>query len=257
MSNYGQKLFDNLTHLVQTNEAFYTVDHVLNGLTYRVFTYRLASYEDFLLPSALECRGHMFSLNADGTMLKLVSLPFEKFFNLNENPMTMDLDLSKVEFVHDKRDGSLISTYTHEELLCLKSKTSLTSDQALDSMRLINTDDTLHSLLKTVVDDDWTVSLEYTSPENRIVLPYQECELRVLGARSNLCGEYLSTDELWYWFGAYMTEDHTHKVDDPQTFIASIADMKGIEGFVIGLIGGQRRTVGKRHRRRRGYPGSQ
>lgn len=77
-----RELYDNLMQLVKTNEAFYYVDHVLNDIIYRVFTYRLASYTDFLEPDALECRGHMFRVDGDG--VELVSLPLEKFFNLHE-----------------------------------------------------------------------------------------------------------------------------------------------------------------------------
>lgn len=238
MNTYQQRLYSNLMHLVQTSEAFYTVDHNINGVTYRVFTYRLASYTDFLLPDALECRGHMFRV--DGNSVELVSLPFEKFFNLNENPLTMDLDLSRVEFIHDKRDGSLISTYLHEGEVRLKSKTALASDQALAAMNLMHTDHTLHGIIKDVSDLDMTVIMEYTSPENRIVLPYQENELRVLGVRNNTNGEYVSYADVEYMFNRYMVDDHTHMVDDPAEFIADIPNMKGIEGFVIGLKNGQR-----------------
>jgi RNA ligase len=237
--NYGQALYANLMQLVAANEAFYYVDADINGSLYRVFTYRLASYTDFLLPDALECRGHMFRLNGDSA--ELVSLPFEKFFNLNENPMTMDLDLSRVEFVHDKRDGSLISTYANDEgRVCLKSKTALASDQALSAMGLMNRDWRLKHLLQNAVDAECTVIMEYTSPENRIVLPYQTDELRVLGARNNTNGEYVPYDELSDHFGDYMVEDYTHMINYPADFIADIPNMKGIEGFVVGLPSGQR-----------------
>jgi RNA ligase len=227
--------------LVQTNEAFYYVDHVINDFIYRVFTYRLASYTDFLEPDALECRGHMFRLDSTGTMEELVSLPFEKFFNLNENPMTMELDLSGVEFIHDKRDGSLISTYVHEDMTCLKSKTALESDQALDATRLLREDKHLSYLVDYMtLECDFTVIFEYTSPENRIVLPYQVHELRVLGSRDNKTGEYAGYDTLYDYFKNYMVDDHSHHGEYAEEFIASIPEMKGIEGFVIGLDGGQR-----------------
>lgn len=236
-----QTLFDNLMQLVNTNEAFYFVDHVLNGVTYRVFTYRLASYTDFLNPDALECRGHMFRLNSDGAMDALVSLPFEKFFNLNENPMTMDLDLSGVNFVHDKRDGSLISTFTHEGMVCLKSKTAIASDQALDATRTMNQDTRFAEFVQDMVENDYTVIMEYTAPDNRIVLPYQERELKILGIRDNKSFAYVDYDSLYAEIPEYMVDDHTFMVgENVADFIADIPNMKGIEGFVIGLLNGQR-----------------
>lgn len=240
MNEYQNRLYDDLMQLVSTNDAFYYVDHRINDAAYRVFSYRLASYTDFLLSNALECRGHMFRHNHYSGMDELVSLPFEKFFNLNENPLTMDLDLSQVEFIHDKRDGSLISTYYHEGMLRLKSKTSISSDQALDAMRLLNTDSDLHYLTTQFTEKDCTVTFEYTSPDNRIVLPYNDHELRVLGARSNLDGSYVDYEELYDVFGDYMVDDHTHAVDDPAEFVETIPEMTGIEGFVIGLASGQR-----------------
>jgi RNA ligase len=225
--------------LVDTNEAFYFVDHNINGALYRVFTYRLASYTDFLEPDALECRGHMFLV--DGDNVELVSLPLEKFFNLNENPMTMGLNLSDVEFIHEKRDGSLISTFFHEDMMCLKSKTAIASDQALEATKLLHKDQWFHDAVQRVASEDSTVIMEYTSPKNRIVLPYQECELRVLAVRSHYDLSYWSYDLLYEIFGPdHMVEDHTHMVDDPASFIQQIPTMKGIEGFVCGLGTGQR-----------------
>jgi len=240
--NRQQQLYDNLMQLVNTNEAFYYIDHVLNETLYRVFTYRLASYTDFLSPDALECRGHMFRLDSDGA--ELVSLPLEKFFNLHENPFTSDLDLSRVNFIHDKRDGSLISTFLHEDMLCLKSKTAIASDQALEATKLLHNDPWFKDAIQELVADNNTVIMEYTSPKNRIVLPYQSCELRVLAVRNNDTLEYHPYDDLYSYFGVahneYMVDDHTLLVDDPVEFINSIPDMKGIEGFVVGLEHGQR-----------------
>ena len=119
-----KNLYEQLKTLVETTEAFYMVEQVFKGVTYEVFTYRMASYTEFLLPSALECRGHTFSNG------RLVSLPMQKFFNLGENPMTMELDLSKVIQIENKLDGSLISTVDMGgSRFTLKSKTAFESDR--------------------------------------------------------------------------------------------------------------------------------
>jgi RNA ligase len=227
-------------NLVETNEAFYYIDRILNNRIYRVFTYRLASYTDFLLPDALECRGHMFEIDATHGYVRLASLPFEKFFNLNENPMTMDLNLDSVAFVHDKRDGSLISTFLHDDMVCLKSKTAVASDQAIDASSLLRSNTQYHEMVSEYVRSGSTVIFEYTAPDNRIVLPYQEPELKILGARNHIDGSYVEYVELYDYFGEHMTEDCTDRVADPEHFISQIPEMTGIEGFVIGLNGGQR-----------------
>ena len=90
-----QVLFDNLMALTQ-NEAFYYVDAVYGGKTYRIFNYRLASYSDFLLPDAFNARGTTFRL--DDTGVELASLPPMKFFNLWENPQTLHIKDQKFIF---------------------------------------------------------------------------------------------------------------------------------------------------------------
>ncbi len=105
MNTYQQKIYDELSTLVEANEAFFFNDWEFEGAIYRNFNYRLASYTDFCQPSALECRGIMFEIDADNKPVRLASLPFEKFFNLYENPFTIDLDLSKVKEIADKADG--------------------------------------------------------------------------------------------------------------------------------------------------------
>jgi T4 RnlA family RNA ligase len=243
--NQQQQLYANLMRLVEINEAFYYVDHPLNSCIYRVFTYRLASYTDFLEPDALESRGHMFRLDLDGNMLELASWSLEKFFNYEENPMTMDLDLSDVKFIHEKRDGSLITTYDHEGKVCVKSKTALASDQALDANRILYGDPYLLTVATGFTLADNTVIMEYTSPENRIVLPYQTHELKILAVRDNHTGEYVDYDFLYSEYGDLMTRNHTDEFDltDMEAGVQSIYDMKGIEGFVIGLGSGQRFKV--------------
>ena len=127
MNRYQNTLYRDLLTLVEESEAFYYKDFQLADRWYRIFNYRLASYSDFLKPGALECRGIMFEIEPEhGAPKRLASLPMEKFFNLNENPFTMGLDLSTIIDFELKADGSLMSSYWHEDgeatWLMLKSK---------------------------------------------------------------------------------------------------------------------------------------
>lgn len=65
-------------------EAFYYRGFSIDDTYYRIFNYRLASYSDFILPSALECRGIMFEVDFGGRYVNLVCRPMKKFFNVNE-----------------------------------------------------------------------------------------------------------------------------------------------------------------------------
>ena len=119
-----------------TTTKFFYKDFVSSmGTKFRVFSYHIASYTDWTQPGSLECRGIMFEMDFDKPV-RIASRPMHKFFNLNENPFTMNLDLSKAEFAMTKEDGSLVSSYIDKGYVYLKSKTSIFSDQALSASSL-------------------------------------------------------------------------------------------------------------------------
>jgi len=253
MYDFQKALYDQLMALVGDSEAFYYADFKLTDRTYRIFNYRLASYTEFLKPGALECRGHMFEVSndtRDAFMIRLASMPQEKFFNLYENPMTMELDLSTVEELSDKADGSLITSYMHMAphhshwSLHLKSKGSLFSDQANDSMLYLARPEN-HGFRDEITAAErlgYTVIMEYVAPHNRIVLGYETEELRVLAVRSRIDGSYVNYEDVDADVFPEILKRWTERVqvDDPVEFVKSIPDMQGIEGYVVRLASGQR-----------------
>lgn len=247
--NRQHELYQNLMVLAEDEDSpFYMIDHVCpyDGEHYRVFTYRIGAYSDFLRPDALECRGHMFRNGASGPML--VSLPFPKFFNRNENPFTMDLDFSdeNVDDITYKEDGSLISTYRDANgVLRLKSKTSLTSTMAVESMELlplVHLPHALHSLeeyCEHLETEGFTVIMEYVSPKNRIVLPYDDSNLVVLGVRHRETLQFMPWDDMVKMgLSVYAAENIADQVSGVPRFVEQIPDMTGIEGYVIRLKDG-------------------
>ena len=230
-------LYTDLMTLCSETDAFYYVDHIYDGHLYRIFNYRLASYTDFLKPGAMECRGHTFLINGDSSVL--VSAVMEKFFNVNENPMTMDLDWTRVVRVDDKRDGSLISTVRTPTGWILKSKTSLSSQQARDAMALLATREytQLHMYLSQLVTRGYTVNMEYTAPTNQIVLGYKDAELRVLNIRCMETGNYLPLDASGIP-PQYLVDTYYFDVND--LWIDHARTLTGIEGFVLWFADGMK-----------------
>lgn len=237
MNNFQQKLYTELMALASETETFYFQDFNLDGKIYRIFNYRLSSYTEFLRPSALECRGHMFEVDTQGNAIRMAAMPMFKFFNLNENPMTMDLDLTQVEIVENKADGSLISTYIHNNELRLKSKGSLFSEQAQDAMRWLDLsyNKFFKQLLWDFTVNGITVNLEWVSPNNRIVIGYLEPKLQVLNARNMETGEMQDT---WI-FANHNIETVDLDGKDVVSFIQNVpAMMDDIEGYVVKLKNG-------------------
>ena len=249
MNELQQKIYDDLVRLADSHESFYYIDQILGQHVYRIFNYRLASYSQWIEPSAMESRGITFLVDHSGhgaKALALVSWPFEKFFNLHENPLTMDLDLTDPLEIQEKMDGSLISTLfaVGEGKVWLKSKGSLFSEQATAAMRLLGTSKYRH--LNQFIDnrvllDDYTVIMEYTAPDNRIVVGYDEPALTVLAIRDNLTGAYIPLDAYDDEPASqFFVRDITHEVQHVNAFVEGIKDIQGLEGYIIKLKTGQR-----------------
>ncbi|KAF3170076.1 hypothetical protein EYR41_001894 [Orbilia oligospora] len=238
-------LYNDLMSLCASNESFYFVDHNYNGVTFRVFSYRLSTYSDFLLPGALECRGHTFRLDPSNveTTPTLISIPMEKFFNVGENPMTMNLDWSKVVRVDDKRDGSLISTVSvgdgDDGEFILKSKTSLISQQAKLATDLLGTPEyePLWEACRRMTKLGFTVNMEYTAPTNQIVLTYKGTELRVLNIRSLDDGSYLPLSDLDIPT-KFLVDTFVDKVS--QSWVDDARTKTGVEGWVLWFDSGMK-----------------
>jgi T4 RnlA family RNA ligase len=242
MNTRQVELFNNLVNLTKNNEAFYHQEFTSNGHIYWIFNYRLASYTDFLAPDAIECRGHMFEVDSSGELVALKAWCQEKFWNLCENPKTMDLDLTEIDEILLKADGSLMSSYMEESGLKLKSKGSISSEQAIAAMNWLEQPDQalLFHNITTATMCGWTVNLEYCSPVHRIVIGYMKPHLKVLNARNRNTGEYMTYTELLQNFGEYNVIDLIDTAD-PVAFVASIPSMlDDLEGFVVRLKSGQR-----------------
>lgn len=243
----------------EPDSPFFYKDFLYEGVSYRIFNYRLASYSDFCKPGALWARGIMYELpdpsDSPGALPELACRPMPKFFNWGENPFTMNIDPAEVHQFMDKRDGSLISTFAHYHpaedypRLRVKSKGSLTSDQAqmaLDFLRRPENEDLTEALYYTTMDG-YTVNMELTSPCNRIVLPYKETELRILNVVNNYTGKVsyrygqdcldAMTDIGDRRLARYWVDYMDIMADSKRRFLESIDDMTDIEGYVILLRG--------------------
>lgn len=267
MNTRQLELYNNLMAISSSHRsesAFYYVDQDViseknpekyQGWKYRIFGYMLASYTDFLQPDALWCRGTMFLINEKQEPQELTCLPMKKFFNLGETPIGLVSDriLNEQVSITEKRDGSLMSTYIDVDgNLKLKSKMSIKSDHCIEAMKLLDTDRYkklkeylgIYTNISTrpMVEDPYTnmtVDLEWTSPNNRIVLGYDTDELTILSTQS--LRMVLSIKSLW---SIYNTEliDYPTEWTVKNFWDKSILkeNKEGIEGYVVELKDGLR-----------------
>jgi T4 RnlA family RNA ligase len=230
-----KQLFSNLMALCSLDSAFSFKDHSRDGQRFRIFNYRLASYTDFCKPDALEARGIMFLMddNEEHNPIRIVCRPPKKFFNLNENPFTLDLNYENIIEYMDKMDGSLISSYMYGKHgyrhLGLKSKASLASEQAMWAEEYLHRPENsqLHLEIYDLSFQGYTVNMEFISPRNQVVVPYQKEELVVLNVRNNETGMTLFKEGVYgHKTLPWVNVRKDIKVDE-------IPTMKAIEGFVI------------------------
>jgi T4 RnlA family RNA ligase len=236
------ELYNDLMEVVRTStksKFFYKDFKSPLGNIYRIFSYNYASYTDWLQAGSLECRGIMFEMDGDRP-IRIASRPMQKFFNYEENPLTMKLDLSSIDLVMVKEDGSLISTFMDGPYLSVKSKGSIASTQVQDSLRWLRRpeNEAFMARLEEISKAGFTANLEYVSPTNRIVLAYQETSLVLLNVRNNETGEYVPYSELFKDGALRKYLVKAIEVNQETDFIADIRAQEGIEGFIFHLEDG-------------------
>ena len=158
---------------------------------------------DFNEPMVRECRGLIF----DEDSLEPISVPFFKFGNYGES-YCPEIDWQSAVIL-EKRDGSLI------KVVNLGGDYLISTNGCIDAFKAMMPDDVLcpyksygELFMKTMGDrlsllsECKTYMFELTSPYNRIVVPYDDIEIALIGIRDNksLQEELICDSELKDYF---------------------------------------------------------
>lgn len=185
---------DDVLPAIQGRDEFIVAD---KG-DYTVINYNVAFEDTFTIDPAnpavgamrRECRGLIFY--PDG---RLMSRPFHKFFNIGEREETQlqNIDLSQPHEIMEKMDGSMIRPVMVGDDLRLGTKmgvtdTSIAAEQILKEGQL--------GWMATMMLQGVTPLFEFVSPDNRIVVEYDQAELVLLAIRRNTTGEYFSAKDI-------------------------------------------------------------
>jgi len=135
-----------------------------------------------------ECRGLIFDLDGN-----IMSRPFHKFFNVNEREETQSyvIDLAQDHVIMEKMDGSMIRPLLVDGYLRLATKMGVTTVAMQAEEFLVTQSTEKLAWLRKCVEDSVTPLFEWISPDNQIVLDYNEPELVYLGTRDNVTGAYV------------------------------------------------------------------
>lgn len=187
MADSKTMYFDLMSLCMDSESGFYYVDQEYNTRKYRIFLYRITSYTYWQKAGATFGRGTVYDITDVGRLPILVSLCMEKFFNVGENPLAPtreELTDDNIHTVVDKADGSLITAFLSlDGEVVLKSKGSFHSTQAVRAREIYESDAFCfqRQFIEDVLENgENSVNMEFTSPDNLIVVRYPEDELRIL-----------------------------------------------------------------------------
>ena len=165
--------------------------------------YFMLNYDQIESPKnneiTIECRSLI--VDKDGNV---ISRSFDRFFNYGEMPeFYTDFDINR-SIVAEKADGSLIKVYfspaTNRWEISTRSQAfgegphaigGVFRDWVLRAMGLTELE--FQECMITSGNTDFTYIMEYVSPHNRIVTPYEKSEMVLLAVRSNSTGEYINS----------------------------------------------------------------
>ena len=217
------------------------IGFITNEFGYTIVSYIISTGETFTGENkdwARECRGITFDQKGN-----IHSRPLHKFFNIGELPETqmnfveMLMKNGHVTRVMDKRDGSMVHPVRVQGKIYLKTKKSFTSDAANLATAWME-----YALPKHVkfchacIEEGVTPIFEFTSPKNRIVLPYAYDELRLLHIRDNVTGEYVDNPGIYaklMGFEIPTGAEYDVTKFGPSDILSSMEHDEDKEGYVI------------------------
>jgi T4 RnlA family RNA ligase len=216
------------------DNTFYVTKQVVDGRKLEIFNYRLASWTQFLLPNAMEARGITYDVT---DMPVIVSRPMPKFFNFSEGT---EKHVGHIRTRMDKLDGSLGSSSIINNKLRMKSKGSYYSDQASKMQSIADDDEYLHNSIMFAENNGYTVNVEFTSPDNRIVVFYHDTKVRILNVRHRDTGVMKYGDSLKEFFSDYRPEYFVDYVNennhDLYTRMTEFKNETVGEGYVCEIV---------------------
>jgi len=198
---------------------------------YSVVDYVYALADSFDCPIRAECRGIKFG--PDGTIL---ARPLHKFKNIGEAPETQPyvLDFSQPHIIMEKLDGSMIHPAVVNDEVVFMTRMGRT-DVARKAERHLTPE--LATVCRGLLLGGATPIFEFTAPDNRIVVSYQESRLTLLAIRNTIDGAYWPRSVL-EGMGIPVVHTYASQHTTGAGFSAYARTVLGFEGFVVRFDSG-------------------
>lgn len=146
-----------------------------------------------------ECRALILK---NGTW-EVMARSFDRFYNVGEDKQTANFPISKSR-IEEKVDGSIMSVYWDGNEWCVSTRSMAFAEGTIPvglTFRQIFDKAVAKTSVWAYLDDiayntHFTWVFELTSPETRVVTPYPEASLTLIGARDNRDGKEMQGDRL-------------------------------------------------------------
>ena len=128
------------------------------------------------------------TLDKDST---IVTIGFEKFFNYKQLGEEYDdirrefdeIDITKPTAAWEKLDGTLIVLGVYRGKFVVSTTMSTKTEFSINAQHYFESHPNADKIKQYMVDRDLCLMFEYTSPENQIVVPYEDTVYTLIGAR--------------------------------------------------------------------------
>ena len=134
-----------------------------------------------------ECRGLKFYPNGE-----IAARTLHKWFNVGEREETQphNIDFNQPHIIEEKLDGSMVHPMLVDRHVRWMTKMGIT-EVSMQAEEFVAKNSRYSDFAKWCIDNRLTPTFEWTSPFNRIVVPYKKDELTLLTVRDNVTGIYL------------------------------------------------------------------
>ena len=227
---------DDIVHRVDPERGVHLFTHE-DVLILRYVSARPNTFETEL---DLECRSLVFDRDSGD----LLSRSLHKFFNLGEREGLADLPLDEGADLSLKIDGTMLSGFTspaRPDALRFHTKGGLTEHAARG---LALAPPNVVALAHDAISGGGTPTLEWTSPENRVVIPYAQTEFRLIAIRDRVTGAYLEglADQLARKHGVARPGSlgRVRGLAETTEALTRLAERTDIEGAVLTWADGHR-----------------
>lgn len=219
---------DDVIPYISDNKEIVRIDQE----NYTVIDYIYVDENTFSTDMQHQCRGLKF--DTDG---KIIGRPFHKFFNIGEKLQVDEIDWSENHHILEKLDGSMIHPVLIDNQIILMTRKGI-SDQARNAQSAANSN--LINLCRYLLEAGVTPLFEFTAPDNRIVVKYDQTQLTLLSAREMVSGRYFEYSELLKLAERFYVPvvKRLNSVLEYKTFLTETRNAKGIEGYVLTFQNG-------------------